>query len=702
MAPARFPHLLERGGPDEVARLDPSRALLAFHRPYERQVVERALAAAGLRVEDEVPGGGAVNHTARRLWVRAADGEIGDGELDRLADSLGDELAWIGPVYEPPAEGRDGAEPADRYCPCPDAVLVRFDDATDRSADRRHAVAGPLGLVEDADDQAVADRVGPGGFRRYRLADAAAVRRGSAAATTATGDGPPADAYEAARRLRALEAAGPAEVRFESMPMRLPYTMQGIDPLSDKQWNMIRIKAASPVANQISGWDYSTGDSSVVVAVLDTGCDLTHPDLRLAQGLSINDREGHGATTDVPNFAAGHGTLCAGVVAAVANNLKGLQGVAGRCVILPVAFDNCTDWEFLTGLTWAVDQGAKVVSMSFTIYSGWDMAVAGQAVTYAAKKDVVLCAASGNDNRSTVGYPANDDRVIAVGASTHAGPEERIAKGTTYSWGSNYGTNLSVVAPGIDVPTTCVQGSGDGGEWGADYVSGFFGTSAATPHVAGLAALIRSVRPGLDAAAVRRLIESTADKIGSDRFDVRQTNGSWNKYVGYGRINARWALRRAIWPLDLVVDLQRHLIWLQMAVKAHQIEIGRLEDEGGDPLRVEVHRELIRLAGQDALPRLLSRVADNPELLDELAAEVMTDTAGGARRWGIELPPGAEVLVEGGGVNDAGAAPTLEVRFTVAGCPVRAGWDAATGFFGEVDPRALVRARRAASRPAGS
>lgn len=290
--------------------------------------------------------------------------------------------------------------------------------------------------------------------------------------------------------------------------------------------------------------------------------------------------------------------------------------------------------------------------------------------------------------------------MIAVGAATRTTPEERIAKGATFDWGSNYGANLSVVAPGTEVPTTCLQGSGDGGVWGADYVAGFWGTSAATPHVAGVAALIRSARPGLDAAAVRRLIESTADKIGSDRFDQRGTNGSWNKFVGYGRIDARWALRRAIWPLDLVADLQRHLIWLQVAVKAHLAEIERLGGGGDDPLRVELHRQLVRLAGQDTVLDLLGQLAANPELLDELAAEVAVDPAGAARRWWIELTPGAEVRVEGGGVEAAGAVPTLEVRFAVEGCPVRAGWDVAAGFFGEVDPRALVRARRTASRAA--
>ena len=163
-------------------------------------------------------------------------------------------------------------------------------------------------------------------------------------------------------------------------------------------------------------------------------------------------------------------------------------------------------------------------------------------------------------------------------------------------WGSNYGANLSVVAPGTGIPTTCIEGNGDGGVWGTRYVAGFYGTSAATPHVAGLAALIRTVRPGLDATGVRRLIESTADKVGSDPFDQRLANGTWNKYVGYGRINVQRALRRAIWPFDIVVSLRRHLHWLQTAVKAHWAEIEQLEAGGGDPALVGLHhaRHMVR------------------------------------------------------------------------------------------------------------
>lgn len=692
MVPAPFPRLLERGGPDDAVTLDPSRALLAFHRPYDREAVARVLSSTAMAVEDELPDGGAVNHTERRLWVRALSGGIDDGELGRLAAALGEELAWIGPVYGRFPGGSDGGadEALDGlHCPCPDTVLVRFAGDGDTGPAGRAAVVEPLGLMEDDDDRATADRIGSGAFRRYHVAVAA----GRAASTPEVGGGP-TDAYDAARRLRAVEwDGGPAEVRFENMPLRLPYAMQGTDPLCPEQWNMVRIHAASPAAGQVSGWDYSTGDSSVIVAVLDTGCDLTHPDLRLADGLSVNDPEGHGATRTVPGYVEGHGTMCAGVAAAVANNLKGLQGVAGRCVILPVAFQNGTDWEFLTALTWAADHGAQVASMSFSIYGeAWDLAVAGQAVTYAASKDMVLCAAAGNADRSTVGYPASDGRVIAVGASTRSTPEQRIAKGTTFEWGSNYGPNLSVMAPGTGIPTTCIEGNGDGGVWGTRYVAGFYGTSAATPHVAGLAALIRTVRPGLDATGVRRLIESTADKVGSDPFDQRLANGTWNKYVGYGRINVQRALRRAIWPFDIMVSLRRHLDWLQMAVKAHWAEIEQLEAGGGDPALVGLHRAFIELATQPAVADLLHAVATEP---DETLAEMAADPMGAAERWGVKLPAGSEVLVGGARHGWAGS-PTFEVRFSVEGCAVRAGWDAEAGFFGEVEPRELARARRQA------
>lgn len=190
------------------------------------------------------------------------------------------------------------------------------------------------------------------------------------------------------------------------MPLVAPYSVQLADPLCAKQWNMERIVAQASAPGKITGWDYSLGDSSIVIAVLDTGCDLTHPDLRILSGYSFGNPSGHGATQPVPGYFPGHGTLCAGVAAATANNLKGLTGVAGRCVILPIAFKNSTDYEFFAGVFDAADHGARVVSMSCSIYDGvWDSDITSRGVTYAYNRDLVMCAASGNKEQQRHGLP---------------------------------------------------------------------------------------------------------------------------------------------------------------------------------------------------------------------------------------------------------------------------------------------------------
>jgi hypothetical protein len=109
--------------------------------------------------------------------------------------------------------------------------------------------------------------------------------------------------------------------------------------------------------------------------------------------------------------------------------------------------------------------------------------------------------------------------------------------------GSNYGPEISVVAPGVDIPTTDIQGSAGFGA--GDFITDFWGTSAATPHVAGLAALLISANSTLRNVDVQRIIERTADKVGNLPYLLWGAHGLWNDEMGYGRINAYRALRIA-------------------------------------------------------------------------------------------------------------------------------------------------------------
>ncbi|PDO10272.1 MAG: hypothetical protein BLM47_07895 [Candidatus Reconcilbacillus cellulovorans] len=275
------------------------------------------------------------------------------------------------------------------------------------------------------------------------------------------------------------------------------------------QWNLPQIAADR-------GWDISKGSDDVLVAVVDTGVDRDHPDL--------NGRIRPGRNTIRPDAPplddVGHGTHVAGIISAIVNNATGIAGMSWNNPILPVkALDDTGAGSTLSvaqGIIWATDQGAKVINLSLGNYADSDFL--HDAVRYAYERDVVLVAAVGNDNTDKPGYPAAYPEVLAVGAT---GPNRKKAAF------SNYGDYLDVVAPGIGIASTYPNGR----------YAAMSGTSMASPHVAALAALIRSVNPRLTNAEVYDIIRRTADDLGPKGRDP---------YFGYGEINAQKALEEAV------------------------------------------------------------------------------------------------------------------------------------------------------------
>jgi thermitase len=273
------------------------------------------------------------------------------------------------------------------------------------------------------------------------------------------------------------------------------------------QWHLPKINA--PAA-----WDISVGRADVVIAIVDGGAAAV-PDLAPKLLPGINIIEGGTDTSD----GGGHGTAVSGVAAAVTDNATGVAGVAWLNPILPVKVYTSTGTTtcsaIISGLTWAADHGAAVINMSF----GGPSPCSGEqsAVDYAWGKGAVLVGAAGNDGTSTPTYPAAYGNVVAV-ASTDADD--------ALSSFSNYGSWLSVAAPGRNLWTTYANGS----------YSGFSGTSAATAVVSGLAALVRSANPALSNAQVKEILEDTADDLGAPGFDAT---------YGYGRVNAYRAVLAA-------------------------------------------------------------------------------------------------------------------------------------------------------------
>ena len=290
------------------------------------------------------------------------------------------------------------------------------------------------------------------------------------------------------------------------------------DPYWSLQWGPQKIEADW-------AWNTTVGDSSVLVAVIDTGIDYTHPDLAdnyvpLGYDWVNNDSD--------PLDDFGHGTHCAGIIAAVLNNGIGVAGLAQVQIMAEKIFDNWgftyMDW-IASGIIHAVDMGADIISMSFGGYA--DSQLLRDAIKYAYDSGVLLVAAAGNDDTNMRHYPACYDEVIAVAATDRYDNK---------AYFSNWGEWIELAAPGVDIystmPTYYVTMNDYGYSMNYDYMSG---TSMACPHVAGVAALVWSLYPNKTRDWVRFWLQNTADDLGDPGFDV---------YYGYGRINARKAVEQ--------------------------------------------------------------------------------------------------------------------------------------------------------------
>ncbi len=291
------------------------------------------------------------------------------------------------------------------------------------------------------------------------------------------------------------------------------------DPFYAMQWHM----------NQLHidvAWEAADG-TDVIVAVVDTGVsEGTDGFDTLLSGYDFVDDDTH--ATD----ANGHGTHVAGTVAQATDNGLGVAGVAPGAAILPVRVLDAngvgTSVDVANGIIWAVDNGAAVINMSLGAAS--PAMVIEEACSYAHEAGVLVVASSGNEGYTNfVGYPAAFDTTIAVGATDLAYEVANY---------SNQGSQLDLVAPGGDLgadhngdgyPDGVLQETTIGGNFGYYFMSG---TSMATPHVAGAAAMLISTGV-TDPEEIRAALTSTADDLGmAGRDDV----------YGHGLVNPVAAL----------------------------------------------------------------------------------------------------------------------------------------------------------------
>jgi Subtilase family/N-terminal of Subtilase family len=331
------------------------------------------------------------------------------------------------------------------------------------------------------------------------------------------------------------------------------------DPSFALQWGLTRIHC--PAA-----WDRTIGSANVVVAVIDTGIDLDHPELAplLVGGTDMVDLganptpppdfrfEGDFQGRDnIPQDEVGHGTHVAGTIACLSNNNSGVAGVTWSCRLMPVRvlarivqIANPADVrgvgsaaDISAGIRWAVDNGARVLNLS--LGGPVDTQVERDAIAYAIAHGVAVVAAMGNGGFGAgASFPAAYPDVVAVGA---------IDQSDHRAGFSQIGPHIDIAAPGVGVLSTV---------WDNGFAT-MSGTSMATPHVAGVAALVLSCNPNLTGPQVADILRQTAQPLRDNPADPVP-----NDDYGFGCVDAQAALNRAcpIRPSVLIITCRRSTI----------------------------------------------------------------------------------------------------------------------------------------------
>ena len=366
------------------------------------------------------------------------------------------------------------------------------------------------------------------------------------------------------------------KLSIDSKIKQIEYSMQGYynafisnDTHLNKQWYLSAI-------NAFDAWTISCGNANIVVAILDSGVDWLHQDLGRGNDnhdnihtnsnediwIDINDPQTGNKIDDDKNMLIDdwkgwnydnntnntitsnyHGTFVAGIIGAKTNNNLGIAGIVGGnnsiggriipyCVGVQSPISSILDDAIID----AIDKGARIIQLSLTIPFSQSVE---DAIQYAINNNAIIVCASGNSGATSVGYPSSNSNVIAVGA---------IQQNLSRVFFSNYGDNLDIVAPGVDIYSTKLANAYDYSD----------GTSFASPQVSGVAALILSVNPNLTGQEVRDIIEKTAQKVRSDLYnyqsDQSHPNGTWNNEMGYGLVDAYAAVKMAKIP-DTPADL---------------------------------------------------------------------------------------------------------------------------------------------------
>jgi hypothetical protein len=290
---------------------------------------------------------------------------------------------------------------------------------------------------------------------------------------------------------------GHPHIEFAELDALIPRDVATNDPYLGSQWHLPKIRVTE-------AWASTTG-SGVVVAILDSGVEPDHPDLKDRLVAGYNFYDGNTNTSDV----FGHGTKVAGSAAATLNNGTGVASVAGAAKIMPIRVTGTDGYASISmlaqGITYAADKGARVANLSFAASSYSSIRSAAQ---YMKDKGGLVFVSAGNSGKD----PGESSTSSLIVVSATDGNDVKT------SW-SNYGSHVHLAAPGSGIYTTAT---------GKTYAS-VSGTSFSAPISAGVAALAMAANPGLSSSKVESILFSTALDLGSSGKDA---------YYGFGRVDA--------------------------------------------------------------------------------------------------------------------------------------------------------------------